>query len=243
MEEKKLEHIAFIMDGNGRWAKARGQVREYGHKFGMQALERVLSACRARGIGTVTVYAFSTENWKRPRREVETIVRLLGTYVDKSMKELEENRLRYRFIGDLSVFSEKLRSKMELLEVRSAGYTDMLNIAVNYGGRAELAHAFEKLAAAGKTHITEEDISDALYTSGSPDPDLMVRTGGEYRLSNFLTWQTVYSELYFTDVFWPDFDEEELDRAIQSYKGRSRRFGGLNPEVQTKKGDASENRR
>lgn len=227
MAENKLRHIAFIMDGNGRWAKARGHAREYGHKYGMLALEKILGACRDRGIQVVTVYAFSTENWKRPQTEVGMILRLFDSYVDRSIKDAEKNRIAYHFLGDRSPFSQALQEKMSRLERMTAHYPYVFNIAVNYGGRAELVHAFNTLMASGKKSVTEEDISGALYTAHCGDPDLIVRTGGEHRLSNFLTWQSVYAEFYSADVLWPDFDEAGLDAAIENFMGRSRRYGGV----------------
>ena len=222
--DERLSHIAFIMDGNGRWAKARALPRKMGHKQGAVAFENIVRECSRLGIKTVTVYAFSTENWKRPKEEIDAIMALLSTYIDEAEKE---SGTRYVFLGDKSVLREDLRVRMEKLEQESKGRDYTLNIAFNYGGRAEIVHAFNALAEQGKKEITEEDISSNLYTKDSPDPDLIVRTANECRISNFLLWQCAYSEFYFTDVLWPDFDEKELHKAIKSFYGRKRNFGGV----------------
>ncbi len=220
-----LKHIAFIMDGNGRWAKMRGKLREFGHTEGARTFERVVEYCGDIGLKYVTVYAFSTENWKRPKAEVEKIMALLDKYLDKLMSDKRD--LRVRFIGDRSPLSEKLIKKIEKAEEITANRTLTVNIALNYGGRAEISAAVNKLIREGKTEITEDDISGAIYTAECPDPDLIVRTAGEQRLSNFLLWQGAYSEFYFTDTLWPDFGEAEVDAAINAYYKRTRRFGGL----------------
>ncbi len=225
--DERLRHIAFIMDGNGRWAQKRGKPREYGHQFGVEALGRVSRYCREVGIGIITVYAFSTENWKRPQTEVEAIMKLLEQYIGKMMRTLEKDAVHYCFIGDMSVLSPKLRQKIHALEEASSGYEQILNIALNYGGREEIVHSFHTLIAEGKTTITEEDISRTLYTAHCPPPDLIVRTGGELRLSNFLMWQSAYAELYFTDVLWPDYSTEDVDAAIAAFYSRKRRYGGV----------------
>ncbi len=222
-----IRHIAFIMDGNGRWARAKGQPRELGHKAGAQAFRRVIEHCRDIGVQCVTVYAFSTENWKRPQREVSSIMKLLDGYLDEFANGDEKNRMSLRFLGDMSALDERLQTKIEQLERQSAGHDRVLNIALNYGGRAELVRAFGILAARGLTEVSEGDISGALYTAGCPDPDLIVRTAGEYRLSNFLLWQASYAELYVTDVLWPDFGPDDVDRAIEEYGHRRRNFGGV----------------
>lgn len=222
--DEKLSHIAFIMDGNGRWAKARSLPRKAGHKQGAIAFEKVVKECSRLGIKTMTVYAFSTENWRRPKEEVDAIMQLLESYIDRAY---EEKRTKYVFLGDKSVLSDNLREKMQKLEQDSNECEYTLNIAFNYGGRAELVNAFNELAKEGKTNITDEDIASHLYTKNSPDPDLIVRTANECRISNFLLWQCAYSELYFTDVLWPDFDEKELHKAIKSFYNRKRNFGGV----------------
>lgn len=231
-KQKKLEHIAFIMDGDGRWATKRGMPREYGHTVGAKVFRRVAEYCFRGGINTVTVYAFSTENWKRPAREVNALMTLFTAYLKTGMAEMMKDDIRIRFLGEKTPFGDAQRRLMEKIESDSAGNKYNLNIAVNYGGRREIALAFEKLHEKLQNgeisgRITEEMISDELFTAGQPDPDLIVRTSGEMRLSNFLTWQSVYSELYFTDVLWPDMNEEEVDKAVADYYSRQRRYGGL----------------
>ncbi len=225
--DERLSHIAFIMDGNGRWAKKRGMPREYGHVKGADNFKRVLRYCGDIGIETVTVYAFSTENWSRPAREVERLMQLLLDYVKGALDQLDDNKIRFVFLGDKSVLSEELRAVTTELEEKSARYALTLNIALNYGGRAEIVHACNSLIAEGKTSITEEDISSHIYTKDSPDPDLVVRTGGDYRISNFLLWQSAYTEFYFTKTLWPDLDEKEINSIVRNFYGRHRRFGGL----------------
>ena len=231
-KQKKLEHIAFIMDGDGRWATKRGMPREYGHTVGAKVFRRVAEYCFRGGINTVTVYAFSTENWKRPAREVNALMTLFTTYLKTGMAEMMKDDIRIRFLGEKTPFGDAQRRLMEKIESDSSGNKYNLNIAVNYGGRREIALAFEKLREKLQNgeisgRITEEMISDELFTAGQPEPDLIVRTSGEMRLSNFLTWQSVYSELYFTDVLWPAMNEEEVDKAVADYYSRQRRYGGL----------------
>jgi len=225
--DERLKHIAFIMDGNGRWAQKLGKPRQYGHRFGVETLERVSRYCRDLGLETMTVYAFSTENWKRPQVEVDAIMKLLEQYITKMTRTLDDDHVCYRFIGDMSVLSPNLQKKIRVLEEASSVYEQTLNIALNYGGREEIVHCFHELIAEGKTQITEEDISRTLYTAHCPPPDLIVRTGGELRLSNFLMWQSAYAELYFTDVLWPDFAEQDIDAAITAFYSRKRRYGGV----------------
>jgi undecaprenyl diphosphate synthase len=220
-------HVAFILDGNGRWAQARGKSREYGHKYGAENFRKVVNWCRDRGIGTITAYVFSTENWQRPQKEVDTILGLLDGYLDDCISDMKKYEVEYRFLGDKGVFTPALRRKMEWLARESAGRPWRVNLALNYGSRSELTRAFRLLAEEGKTEITEADVERVLYTEGSPELDLIVRTGGELRLSNFLLWQAAYAEFYFTDTLWPDFNEAELDRALASYGARNRRYGGV----------------
>ena len=220
----KLRHIAFIMDGNGRWAKSRALPRTVGHKYGAKAFENTVKNCHAFGIKTVTVYAFSTENWSRPENEVKAILELLDSYIDEAKKQKD---IRFIFIGDKSVVSKELQAKMIDLENSSRQYDNILNIAFNYGGRAEIVRACNTLIEGGATSICEDDISANLYTSHCSDPDLIVRTANEYRISNFLLWQCAYSEFYFTSTLWPEFDKKELYKAIQSFYKRKRRYGGL----------------
>lgn len=223
--DEKLKHVAFIMDGNGRWATSRGLVREQGHIQGAKNLRNVLKHCHKLGIKVVTVYAFSTENWGRPESEVKALMKLLDFYLDDCAKDAKENKIRYRLIGDMSVFSDNIKEKIAKLESISDNYEITLNVALNYGGRAEIVHACNELIKQGKTNITEKDISDCIYTHDSPDPDLIVRTGGDLRISNFLLWQSAYSELYFTDVLWPDLSEYDINEAVRNFYSRKRRFG------------------
>ena len=223
----RLKHIAFIMDGNGRWAKKRGLPREAGHKKGAEVFERLVRYCFNKGISYVTVYAFSTENWSRPQNEVDAIMSLLSRYLDHAEKSFKDYNIRLCFLGDKSRLSDELRLKAERLEELSANHEYVLNIALNYGARAEITNAVRKLIAEGKRDVTEKDIADNLYTAISPDPDLIVRTGGDYRISNFLLWQAAYAEFYFTPTLWPDLTEKEVDKAIDDFNGRHRRFGGL----------------
>ena len=226
-EGARPSHIAFIMDGNGRWAKKRGMPREYGHIKGAEKFKEVVRHCGDIGINTVTVYAFSTENWQRPENEVSALMKLLSQYIEGAQSELSENKIRFIFLGDKSALPEDLRIKAESLERASKDYTLTLNIALNYGGRAELVHAFNSLIKEGKTEITEKDISSHLYTKDSPDPDLIVRTGGDYRISNFLLYQAAYAELCFTKTLWPDLTNKEIDEIVEDFSSRHRRFGGL----------------
>ncbi len=223
-----MQHIAFIMDGNGRWATRRGMPREYGHKAGAKAFRETVKYCRSIGLKYVTVYALSTENLKlRPKSETGAIMRLLSEYISECEREMDKYNVSFRFPGDTSVFDDDLRERLRLLTERTADRELVLNVALNYGSRAELARAFSILAAAGKKKITEEDVDAALYTAGCPDPDLIIRSANEHRLSNFLLWQASYSELYFTDVLWPDFGSAEIDAAIKEYGRRRRRYGGV----------------
>ena len=227
MPEHGIRHIAFIMDGNGRWAKKRGMLREMGHKKGAEVFDRIVRHCFSRGIAHVTVYAFSTENWSRPQKEIDAIMKLLSRYLDYAEKKLSDYNVRLIFLGDKAKLEPSLREKAERLESASADKSNILNIALNYGARDELTHAFRALAAEGKTDITPEDISSHLYTALSPDPDLIVRTGGDYRISNFLLWQAAYAEFYFTPTLWPDLSCDEVDAALADFSRRHRRFGGL----------------
>lgn len=222
-----LKHIAFIMDGNGRWAKSHGKPREYGHKIGAKVFRETVKYCRSIGIKYVTVYAFSTENWKRPANEVESIMRLLDTYLDECEREMGKNNISFRFIGDTEALDSKLRQKIYNIERKTAQNELVLNIALNYGGRDEIVHAFNVLRDRGIDNVTESDIASALYTADCPDPDMIIRTAGEYRLSNFLLWQASYSEFYFTDVLWPDLKQDDIDKAIAEYGRRKRNFGGV----------------
>lgn len=234
-EKEKIappRHIAIIMDGNGRWAKKRGLPRTAGHSAGAEAFRRIANYCRTLGVEYLTVYAFSTENWKRSQEEVSGIMRLLKRYLEEALLDMEKNRVRFRFFGDLSRLSEQLQQLCRNAESRSEAYDVQVNFCLNYGGRDEIvkaAQAFAADVAEGKKK--PEDLSEALfsgylYSKDVPDPELIIRPSGECRTSNFLLWQSAYSEYVFMDVLWPDFGPEDLDRAIEEYHRRNRRFGG-----------------
>lgn len=227
-EEKKVpRHIGFIMDGNGRWAKLRGKSRSYGHKKGADVIEEVVSACFDEGVEAVSLYAFSTENWSRPKEEIDTIFDLLEKFLRRYENKLVNERIRLIISGDLSEISEKLRNRsISVMKNTERFVGKTLNIAINYGGRAEIVRAAKLLSETGEP-ITEENLAGRLYTTGLPDIDLVVRTSGESRLSNFFLWQCAYAELYFTDVLWPDFGTEELKKALDWFAGRKRRFGNI----------------
>ena len=227
-------HIAIILDGNGRWAKKRGLPRTAGHKAGAETFRAIATYCRDIGIEYLTVYAFSTENWKRPRDEVDTIMVLLKKYLLEAIDTMERDNVRLRFMGDMTPLSQELKDLVDRCNAISDRLTGCLcSICINYGGRAELVHAARRFAEdcriglVRSEDLTAEKLSSYLYSADIPDPDLLIRPGGELRQSNFLLWQCAYSEFYFTDVLWPDFSKEELHRAIASYQRRSRRYGGL----------------
>ena len=222
-----LKHIAFIMDGNGRWAKKRGMPREFGHKHGAEVFRRTLRRCCELGIKASTFYVFSTENWKRPQKEVDAIMELLEKYLGECEREVEKNDVRFIFLGDMSVFSPKLREKMEYIQRISENNTFIANLALNYGGRSEITHAVNTLLSQHKESVTEQDITEALYTKDSPELDLIVRTGGDLRISNFLLWQAAYAEFYFTDKLWPELDAKDVDNIVNDFTTRHRRFGGV----------------
>ena len=226
------QHIAIIMDGNGRWAKQRGKDRSEGHFAGMMALKQTIIAAAMKGVKWLTVYAFSTENWGRPQAEVEALMDLVCKGVEMNATELRDNGIRVQVIGERSRFSESVREAIERIEeITAEGKNLTLVLALNYSSRNELTMAMQQIARrvqAGELEaeaITEQTISESLYTAAMPDPDLIIRTSGEYRLSNFLMWQASYAEFYFTDTLWPDFGEEELTKAIESFKARDRRYG------------------
>ena len=223
-----INHIAFIMDGNGRWAKKRLMPREYGHVEGAKNFKKLVRHCGdVRGIKCITVYAFSTENWKRPQAEVSALMKLFRQYIQDAKEGFIKDDFHLVFIGNRDIFSEDIRREMDEVERDSASCSRTLCVAVNYGGRAEVVDAVNKLIASGKTSITEDDITQNIYSGVVPPPDAIVRTGGEGRLSNFHMWQSAYSELFFTDTLWPDFSIEELDAIIDSFGQRDRRFGGV----------------
>ena len=227
-------HVAIIMDGNGRWAKRRGLPRTAGHAAGAENFRTIATYCKEIGLEYLTVYAFSTENWKRPAEEVSAIMGLLKKYLLEAIGKMERDRVKMCFFGDLSPLSEELRALCRETEEISKHYDGVqVNICLNYGGRCEILRAVKRFAqdcAEGKAdpnHLTEKDFSAYLYSAGVPDPDLVIRPSGELRLSNFLPWQSAYAEFYFTDTLWPDFGKEELLRALASYQHRQRRFGGV----------------
>ena len=227
-------HIAVVMDGNGRWAQKRGMPRTFGHSAGSETFQKDAEYLSDLGIEYFTVYAFSTENWKRPPEEVQEILRLLEKYLHKAIREMREKNIRLQFFGDLTPFSPELRALIDETNAISRTTTGMLvSVCLNYGGRAELVRAARLLAeqcAAGTLRpedIDERRFSGCLYSADIPDPDLMIRPGGEMRLSNFLLWQNAYTEFYFSDVLWPDFDQRQMDAAILAYQQRKRRFGGI----------------
>lgn len=226
MEESKIPaHVGIIMDGNGRWAEARGKKRAFGHKAGAKNVDRVVTHAFARGVKTLSLYAFSSENWLRPKEEVEELMKLLETYFKKFIGKIVKNDVRLNVMGDVSALTENLREIIKKDEEESRkNEGHVLNIAINYGGRQEVVYAVKKLLEKGE-EITEKSISENLYTAEFGEPDLIIRTGGDIRLSNFMLYQGAYSELYFTDVLWPDFDEEEVDKALASFATRKRRFG------------------
>ena len=234
-EKEKLpapQHIAIIMDGNGRWAKKRGLPRTAGHAAGGEAFRRIANYCRTLGVKYLTVYAFSTENWKRSEEEVAGIMRLLGKYLEEALRDMEKNRVCFRFFGDLTKLSPQLQKLCRDAESRSADYDVQVNFCLNYGGRDEIVHAaraFAQEVAEGKRkpeELTEDILSGYLYSADVPDPELIIRPSGEKRISNFLLWQSAYSEFVFMNVLWPDFSPRDLDAAIEEYHRRNRRFGG-----------------
>ena len=229
--DERLQSVAIIMDGNGRWAKRRLLPRTKGHEKGAAIIEDVLKVFREIGVKYLTLYAFSTENWKRPKEEVDAIMDLAYKYVDKVYTDRlkSESELAVRFIGDKNGLPEKLRNKCLEIEEMNKGAKFVCNIALNYGGRAEIVNAAKTLNEKGLP-ITEENLSRAMYTADTPDPDLIIRTGGDMRISNFMIWQSAYSELYVTDTLWPDFGRDGVIRAAEAFYKRKRRFGGLNPE-------------
>lgn len=231
------QHIAIILDGNGRWAKAKGMPRNYGHTQGSKNVEKICEIAYKMGVKYLTVYAFSTENWNRPKSEVDALMTLLRNYMKTCLKTAEKNRMKVRVIGDKSRLDEDIRTRIEELEEASRN-NDGLNfqIAINYGSRDEMIRAMKKMVKEcedGKLtseEITEEKFESYLDTHDIPDPDLLIRTSGEQRLSNYLLWQLAYTEFYFTDIPWPDFTKEELEKAIEQYNSRDRRYGGIKEE-------------
>jgi undecaprenyl diphosphate synthase len=225
-------HIAIVMDGNGRWARRRGQPRSFGHRAGQKAVRAAVGWCLRNGVGALTLFAFSSENWKRPQTEVGALMDLFLKALDKEIDELHKNEVRVRFVGELSAFSKALRTRMQDAAIRTAGNSRLaLNICVNYGGRWDMVQAARRAAEAvargelDSAAIDEDILARYFCLADLPSPDLFIRTGGERRVSNFLLWQLAYTELYFTDTLWPDVDDAELDRALDDYARRERRFG------------------
>lgn len=231
---KLPKHIAIIMDGNGRWAKARNLPRSFGHKAGVEAIRDIVKECNNIGIKYLTLYAFSTENWVRPADEVNTLMKLLVEYLKNEVKELHQNNVVVNFIGDISRLPMECQAELIKAHERTKNNTGVImNLALNYGGRNELIHVVKSIVKEARLNkITENDIDEKiigkyLYTANMPDPDIIVRSSGEMRLSNFLLWQSAYSELWFSDIYWPDFKKEDLHKVIYDYQNRDRRFGGV----------------
>ena len=226
------KHIAIILDGNGRWAKKRGLPRTAGHAVGAETVRRIANYCKDIGIDYLTLYAFSTENWKRPQDEVNTLMDIFERYIMEAIDVMKKDGIRMDFFGDLAGLSPELQELIRDAREESSRHDGcQLNLCINYGGRDEILHAVRRYAEAFKAgtapELTEAVFSDLLYTAGVPDPDLIIRTSGEQRLSNYLPWQGAYSELYFTEVLWPDFSEKDMDAAIAEFQRRDRRFGGI----------------
>jgi len=230
-------HVAVIMDGNGRWAQQKGLPRRAGHKQGVDTLKALLRCCKDWGIGALTAYAFSTENWSRPLEEVEFLMTLFERVLRQELKELIQEEVQIRFVGDLAALPQSLQNEIHLsMEATRRNKGIKFTIAKNYGGRQEIVQACHRIAEQVKNGLIDLDsinpelFEQYLYTAGNCDPDLLIRTSGEMRLSNFLLWQTAYAEIYVTDTLWPDFGRSEFHQALRSYQGRDRRFGGLNPD-------------
>lgn len=227
-----LQHIAIIMDGNGRWAQKRGKKRVMGHKAGMERAREMAEYCGHNGITTLTLFTFSSENWKRPQEEVSFLMDLFAVSLNNESKKLHKNNVKLKVIGDVAGFDKRLQKAIDKAENLTKDNDGLLlQIAANYGGRWDIAQAATQLAQSGVTEITEDLISEQLVTAKIAEPDLMIRTGGEQRISNFLLWQTAYSELYFSDTLWPDFDNQELQKVIDDFANRQRRFGQTGEQV------------
>jgi undecaprenyl diphosphate synthase len=232
VNDGRLNSVAIITDGNGRWAKRRGLPRSAGHVEGAKRIQSALEKFRELGVHYVTLYAFSTENWKRPKEEVDTIMKLVYKYVDEVVikKIKSDKNFSVKFIGDLSVLSEELRNKCLEAENMAKDKEFVCSVALNYGGRSEIVHAANEAIKAGHTELDEGILSSYMYTSPTPDPDLVIRTGGDLRISNFLLWQSAYSEFVFLDTLWPDFGEKDIMTAVRAFYSRKRRFGGLDKD-------------
>jgi undecaprenyl diphosphate synthase len=233
--QNTIDHIAIIMDGNGRWARSRELPRIKGHEMGSRTARKIVEAVKARGIGFLTLYAFSSENWSRPRDEIEGLFRLLERFIDEEVDRLKNSGVCIHIIGDISRFSQNLQDKISFTVEETKENTELhLAIAMNYGGRDEIIRAVHKIISRGiqPQGLDEKTFSKQLDTAFMPDPDLMIRTGGEWRISNFLLWQMAYTEIYFTDILWPDFDEKALDKAIKWFFSRQRRFGMTGEQIE-----------
>ena len=233
-KENLPRHVAIIMDGNGRWAKKRAMPRTFGHQQGVETLKEIVRFASDVGIGFLTVYAFSTENWRRPSSEVDFLMKLFKDFLDREINELHENNVKLNFIGDITALSATLQETFAAAEEKTAANDGLVfNVAVNYGGRAEIIRAVKKLAAKvetgeiGSSDINEAALAQELYTFDQPDPDLLIRPSGDYRISNFLLWQLAYTEFWFSETLWPDFSVAEFTQAIATYQKRERRFGGI----------------
>ena len=238
VDKNLLKHIAIIMDGNGRWAKSKGKIRAFGHENGTKSVRTTVENCVQLGIEHLTLYAFSTENWKRPKLEVKTLMRLLISSLKKEIKTLQKNNIRLNAIGDIKTLPTKVYNElMHVIDATKSNTKMTLNLALSYGSRDELTQMVRKIGEKIKNNIISSEkidesvINQHLYTRNLPDVDLLIRTSGEQRLSNFLLWQIAYAELYFTEVFWPDFSDEDLYKAIASYQKRERRFGKTSEQL------------
>ena len=227
-KQKKLQHIAIIMDGNGRWASKKGLSRTEGHKAGVESARKIIKYCSELGIRYLTLYTFSEENWDRPKKEVLALMKLLLSSLNKELDEMKNNNVKFKVIGNLSKIDILTRNRLKYAESSTSENNGLtLSLAISYGGRQEILYAINKIIDSKDTKITENSFSKFLYTSDIPDPDLLIRTGDEHRVSNFLLWQIAYTEIFFSNVFWPDFNENDLDIAIHDFKTRERRFGKL----------------
>ncbi len=243
MLNKNINHISIIMDGNGRWANSKNMPRAYGHRAGIKSIRKIVDACTLRQVSTLTLFAFSSENWKRPKYEVNLLISLFSESINKYLNELNSNDIVIKFIGNMEVFDKKLLNNIAVAENTTKDNKGMLlNLAVNYGGQWDIINAFKGFVSSNKNDINVDDINidniEKYLSLKTNNPDLLIRTGGEQRLSNFMLWQHAYTELYFTDCLWPDFDENELDTAIKFFQDRTRKFGALGNQNNNLKKDA-----
>ena len=243
MLNKNINHISIIMDGNGRWANSKGMPRAYGHRAGIKSIRKIVDACTLRQVSTLTLFAFSSENWKRPKYEINLLISLFSESINKYLNELNSNDIVIKFIGNMEVFDKKLLNNIAVAENTTKDNKGMLlNLAVNYGGQWDIINAFKGFVSSNKNDINVDDINidniEKYLSLKANNPDLLIRTGGEQRLSNFMLWQHAYTELYFTDCLWPDFDENELDTAIKFFQDRTRKFGALGNQNNNLKKDA-----